>query len=97
MAVPVQTPEPVFLLERWQNFGRGRQHVCVVRVIAGKGSGQRVGEGEGFFASEVPHQKLILPIRRSLRPGLEGSDQLLRVGLFAGHGYPFDPIARLKV
>ena len=87
----------MFLLERWQNFGRCRQHVCVVRVIAGKGSGQRVGEREGFFASEVPHQKLIPPIRRSLRLGLEGSDQLLRVGLFAGHGYPFDPIARLKV
>ena len=87
----------MFLLERWQNFCRCRQHVCVVRVIASKGAGQRVGEREGFFASEVPYQKLVLTIGRSCGSRFERSDQFLRAGLLAEHGYPFDPIARLKV
>jgi len=78
MEAPGQTLEPEFLLERRQNFRRCRQHVCVVRVIAGKRASHRVGEREGSLASEMPHQKLILPIRRSSGSGLEESDQFLR-------------------
>ena len=90
-------PEPVFLLERWQDFRGRRQRPRVVCVIANKSAGYGVREFEGFFASEVPHQKLILPIRRSRGPGLESGDQFLLAGLMAVHGYPFEPMARLNV
>jgi hypothetical protein len=43
-------------------------------VIANKNAGYGVREFEGFFASEVPHQKLILTIRRSCGSGFEHSD-----------------------
>lgn len=66
-------------------------------VIANKSAGYGVREFEGFFASEVPHQKLILSIRRGCGPGLEGGDQLLLASLLAVHGYPFEPMARLNV
>ena len=97
MPEPGRKPEPVFLLERWQDFRGHRQCVRVVRVITRKRAGYGVREFEGFFASEVPHQNLILPIRRSRGPGLESSDQFLRVLLLGVHGYPFDPMARLNV
>jgi len=86
-----------FLLERRQDFRGRRQCPHVVRVIASKGAGHGVGEFEGFFASEVPHQKLILSVRRDRGPGPERGDQFLRALLQAAHGYPFDPMARLKV
>ena len=93
----MRKPERAFLLERRQDFRGRRQCPHVVRVIASKRAGHGVREFEGFFASEVPHQKLILLVRRSLGPGLEESDQFLRALLQAAHGYPFDPMARLKV
>jgi hypothetical protein len=55
-------------------------------VIANKSAGYGVREFEGFFASEVPHQKLILSIRRGRGLGLEGGDQLLLASLLAVHG-----------
>ncbi len=85
------------LLKRQQDFGGRWQRPHVVRVIADKRAGQRVGEFEGFFASEMPHQKRVLTIRRSRRPGLEGSDQFLGALSPAVHSYPFDPMARLNV
>ena len=97
MAEPGRKPEPVFLLERWQDFRGRRQCVRVVRMITRKRAGYGVREFEGFFASEVTHQKLILPIRRSRGPGLESGDQFLLAGLLAVHGYPFEPMARLNV
>ena len=97
MVVPQQRPERAFLLERWQDF-RGRwQRPRVVRVITTQRAGHGVREFERFFASEVPRQKLILPIRRSRGPGFECSNQFLRDLLPAAHGYPFDPMARLNV
>jgi hypothetical protein len=90
-------PERAFLLERRQDFrGRG-QCPRVVRVVATERTGHGVREFERFFASEVPHQKVILPIRRSSGPGLELGDQFLRALLLAVHGYPFEPMARLNV
>jgi hypothetical protein len=97
MAAPGQKPERVFLLERRQHFRGCRQCVCILRVIAGKHACQSVGEFERFFASEMPHQKLILSTRRSRGFGLEDSDQFLRALLQVVHSYPFDPMARLNV
>ena len=95
--MPQRRPEQAFLLEWWQDFrGRG-QCPHVVGVIASKRAGHDVREFERFFASEVPHQKLILPIRRSSSPGPERGDQFLRALLLVAHGYPFDPMARLNV
>ena len=84
-------------MEWWQDFRGRRQCVRGLRVITRKRAGQRVGEREGFFASEMPHQKLILPIRRSRGPGLESGAQFLLRGLLAVHGYPFERMARLNV
>ena len=84
-------------LERWQDLRGRRQRLRVVRVEPNKRVGNGVREFEGFFASEVPHQKLILSTRRSRGPGLQVGDQLLRANLSAAHGYPFEPIARLNV
>ena len=97
MVVPQRRPERELLLQRRQDF-RGRwQRSRVVRVVATERAGHGVREFERCFASEVPHQKLILPIRGSSSPGPERSDQFLRALLLAAHGYPFDPMARLKV
>jgi hypothetical protein len=68
-----------------------------VCVIANKSAGYGVREFEGFFASEVPRQKLILSIRRRRGPCLKRSDQFLRTIQPAAHGYPFVPMARLNV
>ena len=95
--MPQRRPERVFLLEGWQDF-RGRwQRSRVVGVIATERAGHGVREFEGFFASEVPHQKLILSIRGSSSPGPKRGDQFLRAPLPAAHGYPFEPMARLNV
>ena len=95
--MPQRRPERAFLLERWQDFRGRRQRPRVVRVVATERTGHGVREIERFFASEVPHQKPILPIRRSSSPGPERGDQFLRALLLAAHGYPFDPMARLNV
>ena len=95
--MPQRRPERAFLLEGWQDFRGRRQRPRVVGVIATERAGHGVREFERFFASEVPHQKLILPIRRSSSPGLKRGDQFLRALLLAVHGYPFDPMARLNV
>ena len=97
MAAPGQRPEPVFLLERGQDCRGRRQCVRGLRVIAGERAGQRVGEFEGFFASEMSHQKSVLAIRGFCASGFENSDQFLRAYLLAVHGYPFEPMARLNV
>jgi hypothetical protein len=97
MAAPERKPEPVFLLEWRQHFRGRRQCVCILRVIAGKHAGQSVGEFERFFASEMPHKKLILSTRRSRGFSLENSDQILGALLLEVHCYPFDPMARLNV
>ena len=85
------------LLQWRQDFRGRRQRPHVVHVIANKRVGHGVREFEGFFASEVPHQKLVLSARRSRVPVLESSDQFLRALLLAPHSYPFEPMARLNV
>ena len=95
--MPERRPGPESLLEGWQDFRRCWQGPHVVCVIAAERIGHGVREFERFFASEVPHQKLILSTRRSRGPVLEGSDQFLRAFLLAPHGYPFEPMARLNV
>jgi hypothetical protein len=97
MAATGRRPAPVSLLERRQDFCGCRQRMRIVRVIPDKRAGHGVREFEGFFASEVPHQELILSTRSSRGPGLEGSDQFFRALSPAAHGYPFDPMARLNV
>jgi hypothetical protein len=95
--MPQRRPERAFLLQRRQDFrGRG-QCPRVVLVVATERAGHGVREFERFFASEVPHQKLILSIRGSSSPGPKRGDQFLRAPLPAAHGYPFDPMARLNV
>ena len=95
--MPQRRPGPVSLLEWRQDFRGRRQRPHIVRVIAAERAGHDVREFERFFASEVPHQKLILSARRSRGPVLESSDQFLRALLLAPHGYPFEPMARLNV
>jgi hypothetical protein len=97
MAATGQRPVLVSLLERRQDICGRRQRMRIVRVIPDKRAGHGVCEFEGFFASEVPHQKFILTTRSSRSPGLEGGDQFSRALSPAAHGYPFDPIARLNV
>jgi len=55
-------------------------------VVATERAGHGVREFEGFFASKVPHQKLILPIRRGRGSVLESGDEFLRALLLAPHG-----------
>ena len=95
--MPQRRTGPESLLQGRQDFRGRRQRPYVVRVIATERAGHCVREFERFFASEVPHQKLILSARRSLGPVLEVGDQILRPLLPAPHGYPFEPMARLNV
>ncbi len=95
--MPERRTEPESLLQGRQDF-RGRwQRPHVVGVIASERAGYRVRKFERFFASEVPHQKLILSARRSRGPVLESGDQFLRALMLAPHGYPFEPMARMNV
>ena len=95
--MPQRRTGPESLLQGRQDFRGRRQRPYVVRVIATERAGHCVREFERFFASEVPHQKLILSARRSRGPVFESSDQFLRALLLAPHGYPFEPMARLNV
>ena len=95
--MPERRPGPESLLQGRQDFRGRRQRPHVVRVIAAERTGHGVREFEGFFASEVPHQKLILSARSSRGPVLESSYQFLRALFLAPHGYPFEPMARLNV
>ena len=95
--MPRRRTGPESLLQGRQDFCGRRQGPHAVCVIPTERTGHGVREFERFFASEMPHQKLILSARRSRGSVLESGDQFLSAHLLAPHGYPFEPMARLNV